>query len=89
MQLKKTTGHLENHGYLFIIYWLKLKMNYDSCFNGMGKAPLVGKPPKVTINVFELMEINLQNQSPWKVNLVSRKMKDCFNSYKDKYKKTC
>ncbi|PLW12991.1 hypothetical protein PCANC_20939 [Puccinia coronata f. sp. avenae] len=34
------------------------------------------------------MEINQQNQSTSKISLSSRQMKDCFNSYKDKYKKT-
>ncbi|PLW05175.1 hypothetical protein PCANC_28915 [Puccinia coronata f. sp. avenae] len=34
------------------------------------------------------MAINLQNQSTSKISLSSRQMKDCFNSYKDKYKKT-
>jgi nicotinamide mononucleotide (NMN) deamidase PncC len=34
------------------------------------------------------MAINLQNQSLSKISLSSRQMKDCFNSYKDKYKKT-
>jgi hypothetical protein len=34
------------------------------------------------------MAINLQNQSLSKISLTSRQMKDCFNSYKDKYKKT-
>jgi hypothetical protein len=48
----------------------------------------VGQPPKGTINGFELMAINLQNQSLSKISLSSRKMKDFFNSYKDKYKKT-
>jgi hypothetical protein len=59
---EKTTGHLKKEDYLFIIDWLKIKNNYDACF-GMGKAPLVGRPPKGTINGFELMAINLQNQS--------------------------
>ncbi|PLW18353.1 hypothetical protein PCANC_14201 [Puccinia coronata f. sp. avenae] len=34
------------------------------------------------------MAINLQNQSTSKISLSSRQMKDRFNSYKDKYKKT-
>ena len=34
------------------------------------------------------MAINLRNQSLSKISLTSRQMKDCFNSYKDKYKKT-
>ncbi|PLW57475.1 hypothetical protein PCANC_02611 [Puccinia coronata f. sp. avenae] len=34
------------------------------------------------------MAINLRNQSTSKISLSSRQMKDCFNSYKDKYKKT-
>ncbi|PLW53401.1 hypothetical protein PCANC_06094 [Puccinia coronata f. sp. avenae] len=34
------------------------------------------------------MAINLQNQSTSKISLSSGQMKDCFNSYKDKYKKT-
>ncbi|PLW31398.1 hypothetical protein PCANC_16715 [Puccinia coronata f. sp. avenae] len=84
---EKTTGHLKKDDHLVIIDWLKIKKNYDACF-GTGKAPLVGQPPKGTINGFELMAINLRNQSPSKISLSSRQMKDCFNSYKDKYKKT-
>ncbi|PLW29668.1 hypothetical protein PCASD_20222 [Puccinia coronata f. sp. avenae] len=84
---EKTTGHLKKDDYLVIIDWLKIKKNYDACF-GTGKAPLVGQPPKGTINGFELMAINLRNQSTSKISLSSRQMKDCFNSYKDKYKKT-
>jgi hypothetical protein len=84
---EKTTGHLKKGNYLVIIDWLKIKKNYDACF-GKGKAPLLGQPPKGTINGFELMAINLQNQSLSKISLSSRQMKDCFNSYKDKYKKT-
>jgi hypothetical protein len=34
------------------------------------------------------MAIKLQNQSLSKISLSSRQMKDHFNSYKDKYKKT-
>ncbi|PLW27968.1 hypothetical protein PCANC_20097 [Puccinia coronata f. sp. avenae] len=34
------------------------------------------------------MAINLQNQSTSKISLSSRQMKDRFNSYKDRYKKT-
>ncbi|PLW56946.1 hypothetical protein PCANC_02852 [Puccinia coronata f. sp. avenae] len=83
---EKTTGRLKKDNYLVIINWLKIKKNYDACF-GMGKAPLVGQPPKGTINGFELMAINLQNQSTSKISLSSRQMKYCFNSYKDKYKK--
>ncbi|PLW53126.1 hypothetical protein PCANC_11341 [Puccinia coronata f. sp. avenae] len=84
---EKTTGHLKKDDYLVIINWLKIKKNYDACF-GTGKAPLVGRPPKGTINGFELMAINLQNQSTSKISLSSRQMKDCFDSYKDKYKNT-
>ncbi|PLW25437.1 hypothetical protein PCASD_23904 [Puccinia coronata f. sp. avenae] len=84
---EKTTGHLKKDNYLVIIDWLKIKKNYDACF-GTGKEPLVGQPPKGTINGFELMAINLQNQSTSKISLSSGQMKDCFNSYKDKYKKT-
>ncbi|PLW09693.1 hypothetical protein PCANC_20739 [Puccinia coronata f. sp. avenae] len=84
---EKTTGHLKKDDYLVIIDWLKIKKNYDACF-GTGKAPLVGRPPKGTINGFELMAINLRNQSTSKISLSSRQMKDLFNSYKDKYKKT-
>ncbi|PLW24583.1 hypothetical protein PCASD_06175 [Puccinia coronata f. sp. avenae] len=84
---EKTTGHLKKDDYLVIIDWLKIKKNYDACF-GTGKAPLVGRPPKGTINGFELMAINLRNQSTSKISLSSRQMKDCFNSYKDKCKKT-
>ncbi|PLW54707.1 hypothetical protein PCANC_11672 [Puccinia coronata f. sp. avenae] len=84
---EKTTGHLKKDDYLVIIDWLKIKKNYDVCF-GTGKAPLVGRPPKGTINGFELMAINLRNQSTSKISLSSRQMKDRFNSYKDKYKKT-
>ncbi|PLW08741.1 hypothetical protein PCANC_27927 [Puccinia coronata f. sp. avenae] len=84
---EKTTGHLKKDDYLVIIDWLKIKKNYDACF-GTGKASLVGRPPKGTINGFELMAINLQNQSTSKISLSSRQMKDCSNSYKDKYKKT-
>jgi hypothetical protein len=57
------------------------------CF-GTGKAPLIGRPAKGKINGFELMAINLRNQSNSKIDLNSRQMKDRFNSYKDKYKKT-
>jgi hypothetical protein len=84
---EKTTGHLKKEDYLVVIDWLKMKKNYDACF-GTGKAPLVGQPPKGTINGFELMAINLRNQSLSKISLTSRQMKDCFNSYKNKYKKT-
>ncbi|PLW11753.1 hypothetical protein PCANC_21178 [Puccinia coronata f. sp. avenae] len=84
---EKTTGHLKKDNYLVIIDWLKIKKNYDACF-GTGKEPLVGQPPKGTINGFELMAINLQNQSTSKISLSSGQMKDRFNSYKDKYKKT-
>ena len=84
---EKTTGHLKKEDYLVIIDWLKIKKNYDAWF-GTGKAPLVGQLPKGTINGFELMAINLRNQSLSKISLTSRQMKDCFNSYKDKYKKT-
>ena len=84
---EKTTGHLKKEDYLVVIDWLKIKKNYDACF-GTGKAPLVGRPPKGTINGFELMAINLRNQSTSKISLSSRQMKDRFNSYKDKYKKT-
>ncbi|PLW08361.1 hypothetical protein PCASD_25067 [Puccinia coronata f. sp. avenae] len=83
----KTTGHLKKDDYLVIIDWLKIKKNYDACF-GTGKGPLVGQPPKGTINGFELMEINQRNQSTSKISVSSTQMKDCFNSYKDKYKKT-
>ncbi|POW23133.1 hypothetical protein PSHT_00574 [Puccinia striiformis] len=82
----ETPGHLKKSDYLILINWLKIKKNYEACF-GTGKAPPVGRPVKGTINGFELMAINLQNQSPSKINLTARKMKDRFNSYKDKYKK--
>jgi hypothetical protein len=59
---EKNTGHLKKEDYLVKIDWLKIKKNYDACF-GMGKAPLVGRPPKGKISGFELMAINLQNQS--------------------------
>ncbi|PLW06508.1 hypothetical protein PCASD_11071 [Puccinia coronata f. sp. avenae] len=65
---EKTTGHLKKDNYLVIIDWLKIKKNYDACF-GTGKAPLVGRPPKVTINGFELMAINLRDQSTSKISL--------------------
>ncbi|PLW06043.1 hypothetical protein PCASD_25109 [Puccinia coronata f. sp. avenae] len=84
---EKTTGHLKKDNYLVIIDWLKIKKNYDACF-GRGKAPLVERPPKGTINGFELMAINLRNQSTSKISLSSRQIKDRFNSYKGKYKKT-
>ncbi|PLW46358.1 hypothetical protein PCASD_05449 [Puccinia coronata f. sp. avenae] len=84
---EKTTGHLKKDDYLVIVDLLKIKKNYDACF-GTGKAPLVGRPPKGTINGFELRAINLRNQSTSKISLSSSQMKDCFNSYKDKYKKT-
>jgi hypothetical protein len=84
---EKTTSHLKKDDYLVIINWLKIKKNYDACL-GTGKAPLVGQPPKGMINGFELMVINLRNQSTSKISLSSRQMKDCFNSYKNKYKKT-
>ena len=72
---EKNTGHLKKEDYLFIIDWLKSKKNYNDFFE-TGKASLVGKPPKGTINGFELMAINLRNQSPSKINLTSRQMKD-------------
>ncbi|PLW04538.1 hypothetical protein PCANC_28456 [Puccinia coronata f. sp. avenae] len=84
---EKTTGHLKKDNYLVIIDWLKIKKNYDACF-GRAKAPLVERPPKGTINGFELMAINLRNQSTSKISLSSRQIKDRFNSYKGKYKKT-
>ncbi|POV99325.1 hypothetical protein PSTT_13857 [Puccinia striiformis] len=82
----ETPGHLKKSDYLILINWLKIKKNYEACF-GTGKAPPVGRPVKGTINGFELMAINLRNQSPSKINLTAQKMKDRFNSYKDKYKK--
>ena len=72
---EKTTGHLKKEDYLVIIDCLKSKNNYNACF-GTWKAPLVEQPPKGTINGFQLMAINLRNQSPSKINLTSRQMKD-------------
>ena len=82
----KTAGHLKKDDYLVIIEWLKNDQNYNACF-GTGKAPVVGRPSKGKINGFEMMAINLRNQSPSKINLTARQMKDRFNTYKDKYKK--
>ncbi|KNZ45618.1 uncharacterized protein VP01_798g8 [Puccinia sorghi] len=50
-------------------------------------APAVGCPAKGKINGFEMMAINLQNQSPSKINLTPHQMKDQFNTNKEKYKK--
>jgi len=82
----KTAGHLKKDDYLVIIDWLKNERNYNACF-GSGKAPAVGRPAKGKINGFEMMAINLRNQSASKINLTPRQMKDRFNTYKDKYKK--
>ena len=82
----KTTGHLKKDDYLIIIEWLKIEKNYNACF-GTGKAPAVGQPAKDKINVFEMMAINLWNQSPTKIKLTPCQMKDWFNTYKDKHKK--
>ncbi|KNZ48421.1 uncharacterized protein VP01_5682g1, partial [Puccinia sorghi] len=82
----KTEGHLKKEDYLVIIKWLKIERNYNSCF-GTGKAPAVGHPAKGKINGFEMMAINLRNQSPSKINLTPHQMKYQFNTYKDKYKK--
>ena len=82
----KTAGHLKKDNYLVIIDWLKNERNYNACF-GSGKAPAVGRPAKGKINGFEMMAINLRNQSASKINLTPRQMKDWFNTYKDKYKK--
>jgi len=82
----KTTGHLKKDDYLIIIEWLKIEKNYNACF-GTGKAPAVGRPAKGKINGFEMMAINLRNQSATKINLTPCQMKDRFNTYKDKYKK--
>ncbi|KNZ53565.1 uncharacterized protein VP01_31g1, partial [Puccinia sorghi] len=60
-----------------------IERNYNSCF-GTGKAPAVGCPAKGKINGFEIMAINLCNQSPSKINLTPCQMKDQFNTYKDK-----
>ncbi|KNZ44167.1 uncharacterized protein VP01_9444g1 [Puccinia sorghi] len=59
----KAVGHLKKEDYLIIIEWLKIKRNYNSCF-GTGKDPAVGRPAKGKINGFEMMAINLRNQSP-------------------------
>jgi hypothetical protein len=67
---EKTTGHLKKEDHLVIIDWLTIKKNYDACF-GTGKEPLLGRPPKGTINGFELMAINLRNQSLSKISLTS------------------
>ena len=64
----KTTGHLKKDNYLIIIEWLKIEKNYNACF-GTGKAPAVGRPAKGKINGFEMMAINLRNQSATKINL--------------------
>ncbi|KNZ48253.1 uncharacterized protein VP01_5795g1 [Puccinia sorghi] len=64
----KTAGHLKKEDYLVIIEWLKIEWNYNSCF-GTGKAPAVGRPAKGKINGFEMMAINLCNQSPSKIML--------------------
>ncbi|KNZ57844.1 uncharacterized protein VP01_205g4, partial [Puccinia sorghi] len=71
----KETGHLKKLHYLVIIKWLKIEQNYNSCF-GKRKAPAVGRPAKGKINGFEMMAINLRNQSPSKINLTPHKMKD-------------
>ncbi|KNZ64150.1 hypothetical protein VP01_10608g1, partial [Puccinia sorghi] len=49
-----------------IIKCLKIEQNYNACFDG--KAPAVGCPAKVKINGFEMMAINLQNQSASNIN---------------------
>ncbi|KNZ52525.1 uncharacterized protein VP01_3544g1, partial [Puccinia sorghi] len=56
-------------------------------FFGTGKVPDVGRPAKFKINGFEMMAINIRNQSPSKINLTPHQMKDQLNTYKDKYKK--
>ncbi|KNZ63653.1 uncharacterized protein VP01_1117g3 [Puccinia sorghi] len=71
----KTSVHLKKDNYLVIIIWLKIEQNYNSCF-GTGKALAVGRPAKVKINGFEMMAINLQNQSPSKINLTPCQMND-------------
>ena len=86
-EVEKTTSHLKKEDYLIIIDWLKIERNYNACF-GSGKAPPVGRPVKGKINGYEMMAINLRNQSPSKIDLTPRQMKDQFNTYKDKYKKT-
>ncbi|KNZ44355.1 uncharacterized protein VP01_923g1 [Puccinia sorghi] len=53
----------------------------------MYQAPAVGHPAKGKINGFEMMAINLRDQSASKINLTPCQMKDQFNTYKDKYKK--
>ncbi|KNZ60646.1 uncharacterized protein VP01_1525g7 [Puccinia sorghi] len=60
---KNRTGHLKKEDYLVIIEWLTIEPNYNSCF-GTGKAPSGGSPAKGKINGFEMMAINLRNQSP-------------------------
>ena len=81
----KTTGHLKKDDYLIIIEWLKIEKNYNACFGT--KAPAVGRPAKCKINGFEMMAINIQNQSATKINSTPCQMKDQFNTYKEKYKK--
>ena len=74
-EVEETTPHLKREDYLIIINWLSIERNYNSCF-GSGKAPPVGRPAKGKINGYEMMAINLQNQSPQKIELTARQMKD-------------
>ena len=85
-EVEQTTARLKREDYLIIINWLSIKQNYNSCF-GSGKDPPVGWPAKGKINGYEMMAINLRNQSPQKIELTARQMKDQFNTYKEKYKK--
>jgi len=85
-EVEKTTAHLKREDYLIIINWLLIEQNYDSCFRS-GKAPPDGKPFKVKIDGYEIMSINLWKQSPKKIKLKARQMKDGFKTYKDNYKK--
>ena len=67
-EVEKTTAHLKREDYLIIINWLSIEQFYNSCF-GSGKAPPVGQPAKGKINGYEMMAINLRNQSPERLSL--------------------
>ncbi|KNZ57868.1 uncharacterized protein VP01_2052g3 [Puccinia sorghi] len=50
------------HPKIILLIKQQIKCNYKSCF-GTGKAPAVGCTAKGKINGFEMMAINLRNQS--------------------------
>ncbi|KAI7959689.1 hypothetical protein MJO28_003480 [Puccinia striiformis f. sp. tritici] len=85
-KITTTQGHLKREHYHIIINWLSVKKNYVACF-GDDQAPKVGRPAKGNINGYELMAINIRNQSNPKIILTSRQMKDRFKAYRIKSKK--